>query len=355
MDKKVDLNKILECLRIDPREKLKPPAIVISIQEDSKEENIIGTLGNFSLVIGKAKSKKTFFIALAVATAISKDMIFNKFKGHLPEKKKTVLYFDTEQGKYHVQKALKRICTLTGIEEPENLKVYGLRSKKPADRLKLIEHAIKNEPNLGMVIIDGIKDLIKSINDESESTMIASKLLKWTEVKGIHIMTVLHQNKSDTNARGHIGTELVNKAETVISITVDKKNKNVSIVEAEQVRDKAFETFGFSIDEHGLPKLDSFTLKTHGTRNKEGDLLLNLAGLDRSRILAKAFEQDKEISYSNLIIQIKLAAKHVLKTDIGDNKIKVFITDCKNKNLIYQEGRKKPYMLASNEQSNVNF
>jgi hypothetical protein len=34
--------------------------------------------------------------------------------------------------------------------------------------------------------------------------------------KVIHIHTILHQNKADENARGHIGTELNNKAETVL-------------------------------------------------------------------------------------------------------------------------------------------
>ena len=66
-----------------------------------------------------------------------------------------------------------------------DLTVYGLRSLKPSERLEIIEHAIYNTDNLGVVVIDGIKDLVTSINDESEATMIASKLLKWTEELGI--------------------------------------------------------------------------------------------------------------------------------------------------------------------------
>ena len=68
--------------------------------------------------------------------------------------------------------------------------------------------------------------------------MIASKLLKWTEEKNIHVVTVLHQNKNDGNARGHLGSELVNKAETVLSVTKDSKEKDISIVEAEYCRNK---------------------------------------------------------------------------------------------------------------------
>jgi hypothetical protein len=57
-----------------------------------------------------------------------------------------------------------------------NLEVFGLRSCIPVERLQLIEHAIYNTKNLGFVVIDGIKDLVTSINDEAEVTMIASKL-----------------------------------------------------------------------------------------------------------------------------------------------------------------------------------
>ena len=42
--------------------------------------------------------------------------------------------------------------------------------------------------------------------------------MQWTDDRQIHIHTILHQNKGDENARGHIGTELNNKAETVLLV-----------------------------------------------------------------------------------------------------------------------------------------
>mgnify|MGYP007001916110 CR=1 FL=1 len=49
----------------------------------------------------------------------------------------------------------------------------------------------------------------------------------WSETKGIHIFTVLHENKIDNNVRGHIGTELQNKSETVISVRKQEHEKNL--------------------------------------------------------------------------------------------------------------------------------
>ena len=64
--------------------------------------------------------------------------------------------------------------------------------------------------------------MITSINDEGESTTMSSSLLRWTEEYNIHIIVVLHENPGSDKARGHIGTELTNKAETVIALEVDK-------------------------------------------------------------------------------------------------------------------------------------
>ena len=79
--------------------------------------------------------------------------------------------------------------------------------------------------------------------------------MQWTEDLQIHIHTILHQNKHDEHARGHIGTELNNKAESIMQVEVNRENKSISIVEAVHIRDKEFEPFAFRINEEALPEL----------------------------------------------------------------------------------------------------
>lgn len=122
-------------------------------------------------------------------------------------------------------------------------------------RLAIVEQAIGTIPNLGLVVIDGIRDFLYDINSPSESTDIISKFMQWTDDRQIHIHTVLHQNKNDEHARGHIGTELNNKAETIMQVEVDKEDKTISVVEAMHIRDREFEPFAFRINEEGLPEL----------------------------------------------------------------------------------------------------
>lgn len=332
----------LESLRVKPSDKIDPPQK--AWEQIAKNDIILGTLGNFSLIIGKAKSRKSFFINIAVSTVISKDSILNQFRGCLPHEQRKVLYFDTEQSKYHVQLALKRVCEQVKIQEPKGLEVYGLRSLNPSERLNLIEYAINNTPNLGFVIIDGIKDLINSINDEGEATMIASKLLKWTEEKNIHIITVLHQNKSDNNARGHIGTELINKAETVLSVTKSEQDKDISIVEAQQCRNREPEPFAFEINEYGLPVIvEDFEIRTE-TKNDRFDVT-DMEDFKKYQLLTEIFSKNESFGYSELVRQMKLAYKKQFNKKLGDNRAKDLITDCKNENWLSQEKPKAPYKL----------
>ena len=182
------------------------------------DDATIGILGNFSASIGKAKSKKTFNVSAIVASALTNSTILH-YRSIFPEDKRKVLYIDTEQGRYHCQNVLKRILRLANLpedKEPDNLVMLALRKYSPKMRLAIVEHAIGTIPDLGLVIIDGIRDFLYDINSPGESTDIISRLMQWTDDRQIHIHTILHQNKNDENARGHIGTELNNKAETIM-------------------------------------------------------------------------------------------------------------------------------------------
>lgn len=335
--------------KIDVLEEIPPPQIAWSvINKTTNEEVILGTLGDFGVAIGKAKARKSFFITLVICIALSIVLFLNRFRSYLPKNRKVVLYFDTEQSKYYVQKAVQRICRLLKVREPKNLHAYYLRSLSPSERLKFIEEEIYSNDNVSFVVIDGIKDLVTSINDEGEATMIASKLLKWSEERNIYILTVLHQNKSDNNARGHIGTELINKAQTVLSITKDEKNPHISIVEPQQCRDKEPESFAFEIDENGLPVIvEGYDFAVKG---KKFDFKVSdLTNEKLYEILEEVFKHGESFSYSKLVFQVKIAYQKIIEKSIGDNTAKGLITQCSNNGWLVQEKPKSPYKLGSFE------
>ncbi len=95
--------------------------------------SVIGTLGNFSASIGKAKSKKTFNVSAIVAAALKNGTVL-RYVAELPEEKRKILYVDTEQSPYHCLKVMKRILRMAGLPDDrdnEHLERLALRNIRP--------------------------------------------------------------------------------------------------------------------------------------------------------------------------------------------------------------------------------
>jgi len=70
-----------------------------------------------------------------------------------------------------------------------------------------------------VLFLDVITDCMTNFNDLTETNILLDKLNDMTENKEITVIGVIHENPDGTKkARGHIGTEFVNKATTVVSI-----------------------------------------------------------------------------------------------------------------------------------------
>ena len=321
---------LLAAAEVRPTDDIPKPPVALVIENEGRQ-SIVGTLGNFSTLIGKAKVGKTFAVSIAIAAAVALTLILNRIKGTLPIGQQGVLFFDTEQSRYHVLRVVKRICTLSGLSEPTNLKIYSLRAHSPDERLALIDYAIHHTPNIGLVVIDGIRDLaVDPVLDADQASRIITHLLRWTDQLNIHVLTVLHQNKTDANARGHIGTELIHKSETVFSVAKDGDNKDVTIVAPEFCRDKDFEPFAFSVDEQGIPYLveSDETYSGAGSSNKssksKGVEVESLTPETIREIVERAFAQNVQLSFGNLRTNIMEASQFV-GASLSEKKANEFI------------------------------
>lgn len=309
-------------------------------------EAIIGTLGNFSVSTGKAKAKKTFNVSAIVAAALVNGQVL-EYRASFPESKRNILYFDTEQSPYHCQLVIQRILRLAGLpidREPEYLKFSHLRAiADPNERREIIRYAIYNTPNVGLVVIDGIRDLMLDINNSTEATKLVGDLMQWTSEQNIHIQTVLHLNKGDDNARGHIGTELNNKAETVLQITKDNTLPERSIVAPAIIRSKPFDKFAFRLkemeDEVCVPEIDStYTnneCKLHRYSYHE------LSDMEHRKALERVFSTSEVLPYSKLIIALKEIYTEVAKQSYGQTKLKELLQFLLNKGIVVKEERGK--------------
>lgn len=243
------------------------------------------------------------------------------------------------------RKVLKRILRLAGLPEdknPNNLIMLALRKYAPPVRLAIVEQAIGTIPDLGLVIIDGIRDFLYDINSPSEATDIISRFMQWTDDRQIHIHTILHQNKNDENARGHIGTELNNKAETVMQVEVDKMDRTVSVVEAIHIRDREFEPFAFRINDEVLPELlDSYQPqeKKIGRPAKEPfDPYKEISESVHRAALDAAFTNVCITSYDDYLERLK-EGYALQDIKLGHNKAVKVATFLSNKRMVIKEGK----------------
>lgn len=85
--------------------------------------SVIGTLGNFSASIGKAKSKKTFNVSAIVAAALTNGIVL-QYAAALPEDKRKILYVDTEQSPYHCLKVARRILR-QDFQPTETMRIWS--------------------------------------------------------------------------------------------------------------------------------------------------------------------------------------------------------------------------------------
>jgi len=198
-----------------------------------KDDNVLLRPGGLMIITGKAKAGKTAVIGAILAGAIKKngDAEAQTLKigvAPCPDDKR-VMYVDTEQPEYEFQSALLRIMFRLGLPtttRPKHFYPFPVGDDKRAARLELIEEALTdpNEPPVHLLIIDGVSDLILSVNDEIAAADLVERIGGWARNFNIAIVLVLHENQkssSGSGARGWLGSELERKAGAQGSISRD--------------------------------------------------------------------------------------------------------------------------------------
>ena len=242
--------EILESSYVDPLEDVSYPPTAISYGSVHNIPVSIGTYGNFSFVQAPPKSKKTFFLSqIASAYCGAKSEYTHKMQGYKGNKK--LIHYDTEQGSFHAQKVFSRVFKM--CDKVQGYETYALRQYSPSERLGFIDWHLNRTPDVGLVIIDGIADLLYDSNDLTESSKLTQYLMKWTQELDIHLVTAIHSNWNSDKPTGHLGSFLEKKAETQIAL--DVIDNNSVLVKCKRSRGFSFEDFAFKIDNRGLPRI----------------------------------------------------------------------------------------------------
>ncbi|MCB9186909.1 MAG: AAA family ATPase [Flavobacteriales bacterium] len=138
-----------------------------------------------------------------------------------------VIYLDTERNwKDQFAAAIQSIQKLCGIKTTEdipNLRYSSLLDFKRSERfealhefLEYIRHSSKNHI---VVILDVLSDCVSDFNNAEDSLQLIDMMNSTVNNHNATFVAVIHENPNSQKARGHLGTELSNKASTVMQIS----------------------------------------------------------------------------------------------------------------------------------------
>ena len=268
---------------LDPRENYPEPYHILEFNEVG-----FGKIGGFGAISGQRKNGKTFLIAQLMAAILGCDgnertkqylpglVVPDRtleFLGHPPK----VLYVDTEMEKLSSAKVLRRVHWLCdqNMSQPfpgDRFSVLWLKNmptndgvavhRKRYDMIRLAVDAIQPD----VVFVDGLRDLLSSINDEESITKILNDFGSLAEERNLNIWMALHQNPSRKNdddeakMRGWAGTEFGNKvSDTLVSIKSKTANGVTFTVKQQDARDRDMDDWKFEITEDagalGVPRI----------------------------------------------------------------------------------------------------
>lgn len=251
-----------DCI-INAKEKIDYPPVALSLGEKLIKTNKgdlllpipIGTYGNFSFIQAAPKTKKTFLVSLLASVYLgNKNKFSSNIKGHRVNRE--LIHIDTEQGKWHAQKVFKRVLDMNDCDYSEIYHTFGLRTLNYKTRIEFIEYCLEHKvKDTGLLIIDGIADLVSDVNNIEESNACVQKIMEWSSNYNCHIICVIHSNFGSDKPTGHLGSFLEKKTECQIQLEANTVNKEWVTVRCKRSRGYSFETFSFKVNEIGLPEI----------------------------------------------------------------------------------------------------
>lgn len=210
--------------------------------EVAERHNLFSLMGQevlptseMSVVCGKAKSGKTFFSSILLAAGLTPSRCRLVEVERLDPEPLRMLWFDTEQSRQSSKEILcQRILPLAQVPaegfDPARLAVMNTTARDQQMRLyELIVQALTLRPQL--IVVDGIVDLISSINDEAQAHQIVQQLRTLARHLDCAMLCVIHQNKGaeDNTLRGWVGTEAINKCFEMWELRKDKDTREFSV------------------------------------------------------------------------------------------------------------------------------
>ncbi len=182
--------------------------------------NEIAHPGNIVTLVAAVKSgKSSAKVAMLASLFGSASGDYLGFEGHNPEGK-WVFHFDTEQSRGDHHEMMMIGLRRAGIEKPPTwFASYSLVRLDPAERRAVIMAMARRAADDGGLLalfIDGVADLVQDVNEPEEANGLVGALHQFASDTACVVVVALHHNPGSEKSRGHLGSQLERKSESVL-------------------------------------------------------------------------------------------------------------------------------------------
>ncbi|MFY7937211.1 MAG: AAA family ATPase [Flavobacterium sp.] len=256
------------------------------------ENTIYATKGGISLLTGVQKSGKTTAIKIMIETAFMPqfyDGYDNLGIRSVVKNDKSVIYINTEMTNSDMVAFRDKICKNLQVHElPENLHLFHFLTLSPKERIKLIEQVLERSKDAHLVFIDGLADLVNSVNDEAECNLVIQSLQNLASFHNVAIIGVIHENRGNKNSRGHLGQQAERKCIASISVSKNKAKKFFTITSSLNRHSEDFEDINYHYNENSrLERIDSTNEKVKSSNELSESIELALRIFNDDEVLTE--------------------------------------------------------------------
>lgn len=331
---------MMKSCEIDFRNPPPMPENIISVNDVP-----LGTAGNLLCITGGEGTGKSNFVSALIAGSINETGCTGidtlGLEVACNENKKAVILYDTEQSEAQLFKNVTNTLRRALMNEmPDNFKAFHLATMSRKERLQSIRDSMDlyyhRYDGIQLIVIDGIADLIRSANDETESIALVDELYRLAAIYQTCIIGVLHFVPNGIKLRGHIGSEMQRKSAGILSIEKDD-DPAVSVVKALKVRDGSpldVPILQFAWDKaHGMHRFRGEKPKEDKEKRKETELI---------SVAKEIFSRVRFLTYNDLSKEIEDIMA------VSERTAKNYIRYMREKGIVTKDPSNSTYIIGIN-------
>ena len=191
----------------------KPPPTIPIITIDDKR---VLSQGGYLAFISKPGAGKSSICEAIVASAVNPGCDSLGITASLTSNRNKCLYIDTERTPQDTWLSWQRTMQRADINKPaidKRVIFCNYKAIPVAERIAYTEKILNDNPEIGLVLFDGAADFVVDVNSIYDTVKFTDWINSFNPL--ISQVMTLHTNPESNKPRGHIGSELSRRAESV--------------------------------------------------------------------------------------------------------------------------------------------